>query len=348
MPLGSRALGVPVHCELGFRAFGLGLAARVVRTRGSFGAFLLSTLHLCQDRPPRPAHALFPLPVLFPGCCQHIRTCLSRCCSSAFSDSAEPSFSFGASKSGAKGASSGSKCAHGDPLQPYASLCADRLKISGLGRWDPVPFLDSQPDLQVACLEPDVLLHGAEPPPEEVPDLSRERPGEVLRLALKWADKGLLYLKEDYSDQVACEDSVRVFNCYKAPDCDRQIGDRRARNFRERALRGFSISLPCGPVFLGPAVSTLRIAVADRKDFYHQLWAGPRKAVHNAMFPLSLRRILLAPKPMDFCAKGVVQQSLLRCWCLRPAGPRSLPVSRLFFRGTTWGCKLLRAPTATC
>ena len=200
-------------------------------------------------------------------------------------DSAEPSFSFGASKSGAKGASSGSKCAHGDPLQPYASLCADRLKISGLGRWDPVPFLDSQPDLQVACLEPDVLLHGAEPPPEEVPDLSRERPGEVLRLALKWADKGLLYLKEDYSDQVACEDSVRVFNCYKAPDCDRQIGDRRARNFRERALRGPSISLPCGPVFLGPAVSTLRIAVADRKDFYHQLWAGPRKAVHNAMFP---------------------------------------------------------------
>ena len=72
MPLGSRALGVPVHCELGFRAFGLGLAARVVRTRGSFGAFLLSTLHLCQDRPPRPAHALFPLPVPCPGCFQHI------------------------------------------------------------------------------------------------------------------------------------------------------------------------------------------------------------------------------------------------------------------------------------
>ena len=99
------------------------------------------------------------------------------------------------------------------------------------------------------------------------------------------------------------------------------------------------MSLPCGPVFLrlhvDPAVSTLRIAVADRKDFYHQLWAGPRKAVRNAMFPLSLGRVLLAPEPMDFCAKGVVQQSLLRCWCLRPAGPRSLPVSRLFSRGTT-------------
>ena len=57
---------------LGFRAFGLSLAARVLRTRGSFGAFLSSTLNLHQDRPPRPAHALFPLPVPFPGCFQHI------------------------------------------------------------------------------------------------------------------------------------------------------------------------------------------------------------------------------------------------------------------------------------
>ena len=55
-----------------FRAFGLSLASRVVRTRGSFGAFLNSTLHLSQDKPPRPAHALFPLPVPFPGCFQHI------------------------------------------------------------------------------------------------------------------------------------------------------------------------------------------------------------------------------------------------------------------------------------
>ena len=59
-------------CELGFRAYGLSLAARVVRSRGSFGAFLSASLHLPQDRPPRPAHALFSLPVPFPGCFQHI------------------------------------------------------------------------------------------------------------------------------------------------------------------------------------------------------------------------------------------------------------------------------------
>ncbi|CAE7860744.1 unnamed protein product, partial [Symbiodinium necroappetens] len=130
-----------------------------------------------------------------------------------------------------------------------------------------------------------------------VPDLRRERPGEVLRLALKWAEKGLLFLKDDYSDQASHEDAVRVFNCYKASDCDRQIGDRRARNFRERALRGPSTSLPCGPVFLGlcipPSTSTLRIAVADRKDFYHQLRVGPRKAVHNALFPPLLEKDLV-------------------------------------------------------
>ncbi|CAE6951851.1 unnamed protein product [Symbiodinium sp. CCMP2456] len=186
---------------------------------------------------------------------------------------------------------------HGNPLMPYAPLCAERLKISGLGQWDPVPFLDTDPDLQVACLEPDLLLRGAEPPPGEVPDLRRERPGEVLRLALKWAEKGLLFLKDDYSDQASHEDAVRVFNCYKASDCDRQIGDRRARNFRERALRGPSTSLPCGPVFLGlcipPSTSTLRIAVADRKDFYHQLRVGPRKAVHNALFPPLLEKDLV-------------------------------------------------------
>ena len=55
-----------------FRAFGLSLASRVVRTRGSFGAFLNASLHLSQDKPPRPAHALFPLPVPSPGCFQHI------------------------------------------------------------------------------------------------------------------------------------------------------------------------------------------------------------------------------------------------------------------------------------
>ncbi|CAE7231757.1 unnamed protein product [Symbiodinium sp. CCMP2456] len=175
------------------------------------------------------------------------------------------------------------------PLRPYASLNAERLKITGLGHWDPVLYLEGEPDLAMACLEPDVLLYGGSPPLFEVPSLAREDPAEIAALARKWDRNGLLYLKDSYDDQVTPRDALRVFNCYKNESCDRQIGDRRARNFRERALRGPSVGLPCGPALLGlcidPKVSTFRICVTDRKDFYHQLLARPRKAAHNALFP---------------------------------------------------------------
>ncbi|CAE7795115.1 unnamed protein product [Symbiodinium sp. CCMP2592] len=185
----------------------------------------------------------------------------------------------------------------GDPYGPlFHGVAPSQLSevlqdtpACGDGQWDPVPFLGTDPDLQMACLEPDLLLTSLTPKPEEVPDLTREDPQEALLLALKWADKDLLYLKEDYGDQVSEFDAVRVFNCSKNSECDRQIGDRRARNFRERRLRGPSVSLPCGPVLLGmyanPATTTARIAIADRKDFYHQLGVGPRKARHNALYP---------------------------------------------------------------
>ncbi|CAE7937342.1 unnamed protein product [Symbiodinium sp. KB8] len=172
---------------------------------------------------------------------------------------------------------------------PSSLFMLARLKITGSANWNPLPFLASDPDLQFAFLEPDVLLYGGEPPAEDVPDLTREKPSEVAKLALKWAGQGLLYLKDDFSDQQSPSDCVRVFNCYKNLSSDRQIGDRRSRNFRERGLRGPSVSLPCGPCLLGlrldPKQSTLRIAVADRKDFYHQLRVGDRKACHNALFP---------------------------------------------------------------
>ena len=165
-------------------------------------------------------------------------------------------------------------------LRPYSSLDAGRFKISGMANWDPVPFVDSDPDLCIACLEPDVLLYGGEPPPSEVPSRARESERELLALAHKWDEKRLL--KENYSDQVSPEDAVRVFNCYKDRLCDRQIGKRRACNF-ERALRGPSTTLPCGPG-LDPSCQTLHIAITDKKDFYHQLLSRPRKAAHNSVF----------------------------------------------------------------
>ena len=62
------------------------------------------------------------------------------------------------------GLSSKAPASSGDPLKPYTSLCADRLKITGSANWNPLPFLASDPDLQFAFLEPDVLLYGGEPP----------------------------------------------------------------------------------------------------------------------------------------------------------------------------------------
>ena len=330
---------------LGFRAYGLSLAARIVGTRGTFGAFLASTLQLSQDTPPGPAQALFPLPAPFPGCFQHIPSAKSSrvrsrlavrrvahvaamACNFLFAGMLPPPLQllcrrpnrsqtkairyivslcracgavepFAVSSAGRRsanlhsgltglselltwvgpgtdpygplfhGAAPGSSATTGpldptssspppvpkdrsedgpakhqpptsSPLRP-CSLNAERLKKTGRGHWDPVPFLDGEPDLAIACLEPDVLLYGGSPP------------------------NNLLFLKEDYGDQVSPGDAVRMFNCYKNEVSDRQIGDRRSRNFRERALKGPSVGLPCGPALLGlalnPKTSTCRVCV---------------------------------------------------------------------------------------
>eukprot|EP00439_Symbiodinium_sp_Y106_P026212 s910_g3.t1 len=151
-------------------------------------------------------------------------------------------------------------------------------------------------------------LHGASPPSSDVPDISRERSREVLELASRRSSQGLLFLKDSYDDQVTVEDSVRVFNCYKWPECDRMIGDRRSRNFRERALQGPSVALPCGPILLGmfidPKSTTARIAITDRKDFYHQLGVGPQKACHNAVYPPLPEAAFLAALLMMISSAG--------------------------------------------
>ena len=143
----------------------------------------------------------------------------------------------------------------------------------------------------MAFVEPDVLLYGGIPDPQECPHTSRESQEEVTALARKWSDLGLLHLKDDCLDLQGKHDFVRVFNAYKNPECDRMIGDRRGRNFVERALRGASVDLPSGPsllaICLEPHTETLRISIADRRDFYHQLKAGPDKASENAVSAIS-------------------------------------------------------------
>ena len=53
-----------------FRAWAMSLVPRILRTRAPFAAALLPTLHITWSKPAS-AHALFPLPVPFPGVFTH-------------------------------------------------------------------------------------------------------------------------------------------------------------------------------------------------------------------------------------------------------------------------------------
>ena len=66
---------------------------------------------------------------------------------------------------------------------------------------------------------------------------------------------------------------VRVFNAFKSEVADRQIGDRRIMNNKERHLGGPSSNLPTGQLLTNLVVSPgngLRGSITDRRDFYHQ------------------------------------------------------------------------------
>ena len=82
---------------------------------------------------------------------------------------------------------------------------------------------------------------------------------------------------------------ARAFNCYKGPDKDRQVIDRRGRNWAEARLCGPSLFIPVGPMLgmleVDPLRQTVLCSATDRKDFYHQLAASRSKAASNALGP---------------------------------------------------------------
>ena len=108
--------------------------------------------------------------------------------------------------------------------------------------------------------------------------------------------RGLLFLNERPipSEQVcAC---IRIFNCYKNKEIDRQITDKRGRNFMEARLSGDSQGLPSGPALgvieLDAASQRLSISCSDRKDFYHQFKVTGQRARTNVCWPpLSLNSL---------------------------------------------------------
>eukprot|EP00435_Cladocopium_sp_Y103_P003960 s4316_g1.t1 len=178
-----------------------------------------------------------------------------------------------------------------NPLNPYRSLQADRLKLSGNGQWPIQDFLEDE--LWLPFLEPKVI---ALPPQRGAvgPDFRRETKEENLKLAQVWNVRGLLSIFHQ-APKYFC----RVFNAHKNSEFDRQIGDRRWWNAHERHLRGPSSLIPDGPMMTSlhcPKGATLRGAISDRKDFYHQCEASRSRAFTNCLpFPFKKEHFANCP-----------------------------------------------------
>jgi len=165
-------------------------------------------------------------------------------------------------------------------LRPFRDLDADRLKISGTGKWPLASYLDSV--LYLPYVEPKFLLHGEDISEMPVPVFVNDKRHEYLKLARRWDDLGLLKLVEGPTTE---GQFTKVFNTFKSQQHDRQIGDRRIANAKERHLVGPSGRLPNGPLLLNmycPPGCTLRGSITDRRDFYHQAAVTPSRAQSNA------------------------------------------------------------------
>jgi len=133
------------------------------------------------------------------------------------------------------------------------------------------------------------------PKPWEYPKCS-DSYEELLALAAVWDNQDLLYIHEDPTIFERPFEKVRIFNAYKNPEMDRQIGDRRGRNAVEHKVWGPSSMLPTGAilsdVFIQPQTETLRVSVSDRRDFYHQLRCTPSKASRNTIGSLKIEDLV--------------------------------------------------------
>ena len=159
-------------------------------------------------------------------------------------------------------------------LEPYRSLDVSRLRLSGRGQWDPSPYLSD--DLYMAHNEPSTVLHGLAPPLDFKPVWTKESTSETASLARLWDSLGLLRLEPAHTPASDSYILAKAFNCDKGPDKDRQVIDRRGRNWAEaRLCRPSLSSVPVGPMLgmleLDPSRQTLLCSATDRKDFYHQL-----------------------------------------------------------------------------
>ena len=161
-------------------------------------------------------------------------------------------------------------------FQPYMPLDANRLSIKGHGCFDATPHLGDE--LLMAYRMPDLLLCDRQPQYRDFPIMTDDAK-QIIQLAKLWDARGLLFLRRGPVDAGSL---TRVLNNFKNEECDRQIGDRRGRNYQEAKVQGPSRHLPAGPdltdLHLNGRKEALRIYSTDRSDFYHQFAVTDAKA----------------------------------------------------------------------
>ena len=177
-----------------------------------------------------------------------------------------------------------------DEFRPYRALDASRIKLTGRGNWDCSNFLSDL--LYMPFVEPEVIRFDIVPPRGAFPEVKEEDAGQVYDLCRVWDANDLLRLVPARLGPGKEERHLhtKVFGNFKNPAADRQIGDRRGRNYVEGQIEG-------GPAHEIPntilQLETKRFeevlvgAIADRRDFYHQFSTTYERSSTNTVFPPS-------------------------------------------------------------
>ena len=195
-------------------------------------------------------------------------------------------------------------------LLPYRNLCADRLRLVGRGEWQLERHLDGC--LWLPFQEPEFLRHGQSIKGAVLPAFHTENKDECLKLAKLWDLNGLLAL---YDSPVVPGYFCKVFQVYKNPSTDRQIGDRRLPNASELRISGPSRHLPPGhllaQLWVKRGSEKVLGSVTDRRDFYHQARVTAERARTNMLpFHYSLEDFEGTQAHRIYCQKA--SESTLR------------------------------------
>ena len=144
---------------------------------------------------------------------------------------------------------------------------------------------------QLGLLASAFLWHDFDTSAAKVPNFDAEVLEENLKLARLWDSRGLLRI---FDRPLRPGFFSRVFNAYKSPEKDRQIGDRRLPNCEERHIDGPSAFLPQGQLLCNIRLPRFRVglrgSITDRRDFYHQAEVSMARAQSNLLpfeFPRS-------------------------------------------------------------